>query len=73
MITEGSVLAVKQPCWTKLVGGGYHIRVDHPSDVVLLGPSVVDVLSSDALVPDDVVLAGASVVVPSSTVDVVVP
>lgn len=36
IITQGSVLAVKQPCWTRLVDGGYHIRVDHPCDVVLL-------------------------------------
>ncbi|KAF2266270.1 SET domain-containing protein [Lojkania enalia] len=42
---EGSILAVKQPCWTRLVGGGYHVRVDHPSDLLLLK-------SDDAIVPD---------------------
>ena len=36
IITEGSILAIRQPCWTRLVDGGYHIRVDHPSDFVLL-------------------------------------
>lgn len=36
MIPKGAVLAIKQPCWSLLVDGGYHIRVDHPSDVVIL-------------------------------------
>lgn len=37
IITEGLVVAVKQPCWSELVNGGYHVRVDHPSDLMLLG------------------------------------
>ncbi|KAF2112352.1 hypothetical protein BDV96DRAFT_649151 [Lophiotrema nucula] len=41
---EGTLLAVKQPCWTRLADGGYHIRVDHPSDLTLLR-------SDDKLVP----------------------
>ncbi|KAF2684893.1 SET domain-containing protein [Lentithecium fluviatile CBS 122367] len=44
IVAEGSIVAVKQPCWNELVDGGYHIRVDHPSDLVLLEPG-------DALVP----------------------
>ncbi|KAJ4301243.1 hypothetical protein N0V90_003334 [Kalmusia sp. IMI 367209] len=36
IITEGSILAIRQPCWTRLVDGGCHIRVDHPSDFVFL-------------------------------------
>jgi hypothetical protein len=38
IVTEGSIVAVKQPCWSELVDGGHHIRVDHPSDLVLLKP-----------------------------------
>ena len=45
IIPQGSILAVKQPCWSGLVDGGHHIRVDHPSDLVLLK---VD----DAIVPE---------------------
>ncbi|KAF1974011.1 SET domain-containing protein [Bimuria novae-zelandiae CBS 107.79] len=45
IVTEGSILAIKQPCWTRLVDGGYHVRVDHPSDFVLLK-------SDDELVPE---------------------
>lgn len=44
-MTEGSIIAIRQPCWTRLVDGGHHIRVDHPSDLVLLGPD-------DDLVPE---------------------
>jgi hypothetical protein len=36
VLTKGSVLAVKQPCWSVIPDGGYHIRVDHPPDIVLL-------------------------------------
>lgn len=36
ILTEGSIIAVKQPCWSELVDGGYHVRVDHPSDLVRL-------------------------------------
>lgn len=45
IIPEGTVLAIKQPCWTRLLSGGYQIRVDHPSDVSLLN-------LNDILVPD---------------------
>lgn len=45
IVTEGSILAVKQPCWSKLIDGGYHIRIDHPSDFTLLKPD-------DELVPE---------------------
>lgn len=45
IVTEGSILAVKQPCWTRLIDGGYHIRIDHPSDLTLLKPD-------DELVPE---------------------
>jgi hypothetical protein len=36
VLPNGSILAIKQPCWTKIPGGGYHVRVDHPSDYDLL-------------------------------------
>ncbi|KAF2181585.1 hypothetical protein K469DRAFT_740787 [Zopfia rhizophila CBS 207.26] len=36
IIPESSILAIKQPCWSILVDGGVHIRVDHPSDLVIL-------------------------------------
>lgn len=36
--TEDSILAVKQPSWSKIGEADYHIRVDHPSDLVLLDP-----------------------------------
>lgn len=39
IVTKGSVVAIKQPCWSELVEGGFHIRVDHPSDLVLLDPN----------------------------------
>jgi hypothetical protein len=45
LIPEGTILAVKQPSWSRLVEGGYHIRVDHPSDVLVLQPH-------DTFVPD---------------------
>jgi hypothetical protein len=38
IVTKGSVIGIKQPCWNELVDGGYHVRVDHPSDLVLLEP-----------------------------------
>lgn len=45
IVTAGSILAIKQPCYSKLVDGGYHIRVDHPSDLVVLEPN-------DVIVPE---------------------
>jgi hypothetical protein len=39
VVPKGLILAIKQPCWSKVPGGGYHIRVDHPVDVVILDPS----------------------------------
>ncbi|KAF2831890.1 SET domain-containing protein [Ophiobolus disseminans] len=36
VLSKGLVLAVKQPCWTAAPEAGYHIRVDHPSDLVIL-------------------------------------
>lgn len=33
---KGTIVAVKQPCWTRLLDGGYHVRVDHPSDIGIL-------------------------------------
>ena len=35
-IPKGQILAVKQPCWSPAPEGSFHIRVDHPSDVVTL-------------------------------------
>ncbi|KAL5397756.1 hypothetical protein PMIN02_002044 [Paraphaeosphaeria minitans] len=51
IVTEGAIVAVRQPCWTRLVDGGYHIRVDHPSDLVLLQP--YDDLVPEAWKDDD--------------------
>ena len=45
MVSEGDVLAIKQPCWVRLVDGGFHIRIDHPSDWLKLE-------SDDSLVPE---------------------
>lgn len=39
VITKEAVIAIKQPCWSPVSNGGYHIRVDHPSDLVLLDPT----------------------------------
>jgi hypothetical protein len=36
VLPNGSILAIRHPCWTKISGRGYHIRVDHPSDLHLL-------------------------------------
>jgi hypothetical protein len=36
VLPKGSVLAIKQPCWGIAPNGGYYIRVDHPSDLVVL-------------------------------------
>lgn len=36
IITLDSFLVVKQPCWNRTIDDGYHIRVDHPSDLVIL-------------------------------------
>lgn len=41
---EGTVVAIKQPCWSRLVDGGSHVQVDHPSDIVVLK-------SNDSLTP----------------------
>ncbi|KAF2280773.1 SET domain-containing protein [Westerdykella ornata] len=46
LIPEGTVLAIKEPFWTRLVDGGYHVRVDQPSDVEELKPH-------DELVPKE--------------------
>jgi hypothetical protein len=35
-LSKDSILAIRQPCWTRIPGAGYHIRVDHPSDLSLL-------------------------------------
>jgi hypothetical protein len=32
----GMTLAIKQPCWSTLPRGGYHICVDHPSDIIFV-------------------------------------
>jgi hypothetical protein len=39
VINREAVIAIKQPCWSPVSNGGYHIRVDHPSDLVLLDPT----------------------------------
>jgi hypothetical protein len=39
ILVKDAVLAVKQPCFSWTADGEYHIRVDHPSDVVHLGPN----------------------------------
>lgn len=44
IVAEGSIIVVKQPCWSRLGDSDYHIRVDHPSDLDLLKPG-------DALIP----------------------
>lgn len=36
IIQYGSIVAIRQPCWSRIPQGGYHIRVDHPSDLVFL-------------------------------------
>lgn len=57
IVTEGSIVAVKQPCWTRLVDGGYHIRVDHPSDLEVLKPDdehVPETWRSEAVVSTDI-------------------
>ncbi|CAI6341510.1 unnamed protein product [Periconia digitata] len=38
IVTENATFVVKQPCWSRLGESNYHIRVDHPSDLVLLEP-----------------------------------
>ena len=40
-IPKGTILAIKQPCWSEVPGGGYHIRVDHPSDLDLCSAETV--------------------------------
>jgi hypothetical protein len=37
ILVKDAVVAVKQPCFCRTANGEYHIRVDHPSDVVRLG------------------------------------
>ncbi|KAF2033869.1 hypothetical protein EK21DRAFT_57881 [Setomelanomma holmii] len=36
VLSKDSTLAIRQPRWTIAPYGGYYIRVDHPSDLVLL-------------------------------------
>ncbi|KAF2845115.1 SET domain-containing protein [Plenodomus tracheiphilus IPT5] len=40
LLLNGSVLAIAQPCWSLAPGNDRHIRVDHPSDLVVLDPSL---------------------------------
>jgi len=44
LLPKGAVLAVKEPFYKTTADGGYSLRVDHPSDLILLS-------ASDALVP----------------------
>ncbi|KAL6709652.1 hypothetical protein ACN47E_001080 [Coniothyrium glycines] len=46
IITKGSILLLKQPCWTKAADAVYHIRVDHPSDLTILDPHDTRIPSS---------------------------
>jgi hypothetical protein len=46
ILVDKSVIGIKQPCWSKQVDGDYHIRVDHPSDLVILK-------AEDKVVPDE--------------------
>ncbi|KAH7073121.1 hypothetical protein BKA63DRAFT_577199 [Paraphoma chrysanthemicola] len=39
ILPAGSVLVVKQPCWAIALNGGYYIRIDQPSDLVVLDPN----------------------------------
>ncbi|KAF2652532.1 SET domain-containing protein [Lophiostoma macrostomum CBS 122681] len=41
LIPEGTVLTIKQPCWSSLPGGGYNIRIDHPTDVAVVSASCI--------------------------------
>jgi hypothetical protein len=41
LIPEGTVLAIKQPCWSSLPDGGYHVRIDHPTDIIFVSESLV--------------------------------
>lgn len=36
VLVKGKAVAVKQPCWSSGLNGDLYIRVDHPSDLVLL-------------------------------------
>lgn len=45
ILPEGTILAIKQPCWHRQLDGGIHIRVDHPSDLVIMK-------SDDKIVPE---------------------
>ncbi|KAH7391710.1 hypothetical protein BKA66DRAFT_568125 [Pyrenochaeta sp. MPI-SDFR-AT-0127] len=45
IVTKDSMLLIKQPCWSLLPGGGFQIRVDQPSDLMLLS-------QDDKLTPD---------------------
>lgn len=38
IISAHCIIAIKQPSWSRLVDGGYHVQVDHPSDIVILKP-----------------------------------
>lgn len=37
IIVRNSILAIKQPCWSRAIEDGYLIRVDHPSDLMCIG------------------------------------
>lgn len=39
VLSKGLLIAVKQPCWSAAPEGGFYIRVDHPSDLVILESS----------------------------------
>jgi len=39
VIAKGLILAVKQPSWSVAPECGFHIRVDHPSDLIVVKPS----------------------------------
>ncbi|KAH7401742.1 hypothetical protein DE146DRAFT_735078 [Phaeosphaeria sp. MPI-PUGE-AT-0046c] len=39
VLARESIMVVRQPCWTITPDGSYHIRVDHPSDLLLLDSS----------------------------------
>lgn len=45
ILKEGSVLLVKEPYFKLFAGGGYGIKVDHPTDIVFLS-------GDDLMIPD---------------------
>lgn len=50
ILSSGQVVAIKEPYYKVSADGGYSIRVDHPSDIVLLSPT--DSLISSSLGPN---------------------